>query len=136
MNNCNSCRKKFCCINYENHCFHIDEDEDVKEMNIGKDVEDKMIQTTDRDTAFTEIYYLRNIAMKGNEHGQLRPDTIYAELIHADGTLAISATLEYILSSIRDLDLAVEGVTVLKNVQRGTKCSEVVLDKYKRRSNG
>jgi len=47
-------------------------------MNIGKDVEDKMIQTTDRDTAFTEIYYLRNIAMKGNEHGQLRPDTIYA----------------------------------------------------------
>jgi len=58
------------------------------------------------------------------------------ELIHADGTLAISATLEYILSSIRDLDLAVEGVTVLKNVQRGTKCSEVVLDKYKRRSNG
>jgi len=109
---------------------------DVKEMNIGKDVEDKMIQTTDRDTAFTEIYYLRNIAMKGNEHDQLRPDTIYAELIHTDGTLAISATLEYILSSIRDLDLAVEGVTVLKNVQRGTKCSEVVLDKYKRRSNG
>ena len=27
MNNCNSCRKKFCCINCDNHCSHIDEDE-------------------------------------------------------------------------------------------------------------
>jgi len=78
-----------------------------------------------------EIYHLQKVRMSGNEHGQLRANTIYAELIHDDGTLAISATLEHILSSIRDRDLAVKGVTVQSNVQRGTKCSEVLLDNYK-----
>jgi hypothetical protein len=78
-----------------------------------------------------EIYHLQKIKMSGNEHGELRADTIYAELVHDDGTLAISAKLEYILSSIRDGNLAVEGVTVQSNVKRGAKCSEVLLDNYK-----
>jgi len=78
-----------------------------------------------------EIYHLQNIRMDGNEHGQLRPNTIYAELVHNDGTLIISATLEHILASIRDRDLAVEGVTVQSSVQRGTKCSTVLLNNYK-----
>ncbi len=83
-----------------------------------------------------EILHLQKIRMAGNEHGQLRVNTIYAELVHDDGTIAISATLEYILSSIRDGDLAVEGVTVLLNVQRGSKCSEVLLDNYKTHNKG
>ena len=78
-----------------------------------------------------EIYHLQKVIMSGNEHGQLRANTIYAQLVHDDGTLAISATLEHILSSIRDRDLAVEGITVQTNVQRGAKCSEVILDNYK-----
>jgi len=78
-----------------------------------------------------EIYRLQKIKMSGNEHGQLRANIIYAELVHRDGTLAISATLEYILTAIRDRGLGVEGVTCQTNVQRGTKCSEVLLDNYK-----
>lgn len=77
-----------------------------------------------------EIYHLQKIRMSGNEHGKLRANTIYAELIHNDGTLAISATLEHVLLSIRDRNLAVEGITIQSNVQRGTLCSEVLLDNY------
>jgi len=78
-----------------------------------------------------EIYHLQKIKMSGNEHGQLRANTIYAELVHENGDLAISATLEYILCSIRDKDLAVDGITIKLNVQRGAKCSEVLLDNYR-----
>lgn len=77
-----------------------------------------------------EIYHLQKIKMSGNEHGQLRANTIYAELIRDDGTQVVSATLEYILSVIRDRNLAVNGVTIQSNVQRGVKCSEVFLDSY------
>jgi len=75
-----------------------------------------------------EIYRLQKIEMAGHEHGQLRPDTIYAELRHADGSLAISATLEHILASIRDNNLAVEGVTVRREVLRGVFCSFVSIE--------
>ena len=68
--------------------------------------------------------------MAGNEHGQLRPNTIYAELVHSDGKVAIMATLEYILAAIRNRDLAVEGVSVKKYMSRGSYCSEVFLDRY------
>ncbi len=74
------------------------------------------------------IYKLQKIRMSGNEHGRLRANTIYAELVDSDGKLAISATLEHILSIIRDQSLAVEGVSVHRNVQRGEYCSEVTLD--------
>jgi len=74
--------------------------------------------------------------MSGNEHGLLRANTIYAQLVYNDGTIAISATLEYILSSIRDRGLAVEGVTIQSNVQRGAMCSEVILDNYKTHNKG
>ena len=77
------------------------------------------------------IYKLQKIRMSGNEHGQLRADTIYAELVDCDGKLKISATLEYILGVIRDRNFPVEGVTVFKNVQRGSYCSEITLDLYK-----
>jgi|GEM_PF-3535534 len=77
-----------------------------------------------------EIYRLEKIEMSGNEHGQLRANTIYAKLVHEDGTLAISATLEHILCSIRDMNFTVEGVTVQTNMERGVKCSTVVLNKY------
>jgi len=78
-----------------------------------------------------EIYHLQKIRMCGNEHRQLRANTIYAELVHADGTIAITATLEYVLAAIRNRNLAVEGVTIQSSVQRGVKCSEVLLDNYK-----
>lgn len=77
------------------------------------------------------IYKLQKIRMSGNEHGQLRANTIYAELVNDEGKLEISATLEHILSTIRDNDLAVDGITVRKNVQRGVHCSEITLDSYK-----
>ncbi len=76
-------------------------------------------------------YKIINIRMKGNEHGQLRANTIYAELIACDNKLEISATLEYILDEIRRRDLPVEGITIKKNLQRGIYCSEILLDYYK-----
>lgn len=58
-------------------------------------------------------YRLTNIHLWGNEHGQLRRDTAYAELrLCADGGLEMSATLEEVLAAIRDRKLDVEGVTV------------------------
>jgi len=77
-----------------------------------------------------EIYKLTNIHMEGNEHGQLRKDIIYAELRSPDGSLAISATLEYILAKIRDRNLTVAGVSVDWKDARGAKCSKVSLNKY------
>lgn len=77
------------------------------------------------------MFRLQKIKMAGNEHGQLRANTIYAELVDSDGRLEISATLEHILSAIRDSDLPVEGVTIHKSVQRGAYCSEVTLDLYR-----
>jgi len=76
------------------------------------------------------IYKLQKIRMSGNEHGKLKANTIYAELIDSDKKLIISATLEHILCVIRDKNLAVEGVTVYKKVQRGFHCSSVALDLY------
>lgn len=77
------------------------------------------------------IYKLQKIRMSGNEHGQLRANTIYAELVSDEGRLEISATLEHILSLIRDNNLAVDGITIHKSVQCGTLCSEIMLDLYK-----
>ena len=77
------------------------------------------------------IYKLQKIRMSGNEHGQLQANTIYAELVNDEGKLEISATLEHILSTIRDNNLAVDKITVHTNVQRGVHCSEVTLDLYK-----
>jgi hypothetical protein len=74
-----------------------------------------------------DIYYLRKIKLCGNEHGQLRPNTIYAELIDSDDRLIISATLEYILKAIRDRNLSVYGISVIRDVQRGVACSEVLI---------
>ena len=76
------------------------------------------------------IYSLKKIRMSGNEHGQLRKNTIYATLVDSDGKLVISATLEFILADIRDRGLPTEGITVHRNVQRGASCSEVSMDLY------
>ena len=73
------------------------------------------------------LYKLENIHMKGNEHGQLRANTVYAELRDENGGLVISATLEYILCSIRDKKLNTEGVSVEWSEKRGTRCSTVSL---------
>jgi hypothetical protein len=78
-----------------------------------------------------KMFRLQKIKMNGNEHGQLRANTIYAELVDLDGKLEISATLEHILSVIRDNDLPVEGVTIHKKAQLGAYRSEVTLDLYK-----
>ena len=74
-------------------------------------------------------YKIRNIIMKGNEHGQLRANTIYAELIDPDEHLEISATLEYILCAIRDRNLNVYGINVCKKPAHGALCSQVMLKK-------
>ena len=71
------------------------------------------------------MYYICNIHLEGNEHGQLRRDTIYAELREEDGGLAISATLEHILAAIRDRGLDTEGVAVEFYDKRGARCSTV-----------
>ena len=47
------------------------------------------------------------------------------------GNIKISATLEYILSKIRDMDLKIEGVTVDWKRNRGSMCSSVALTLYK-----
>lgn len=60
---------------------------------------------------------LVNIEMQGNEHGNLHSNTIYAQLLDDDGSLLISATLEYILAAIRDRNLTVNGVTVSRDKQ-------------------
>lgn len=66
--------------------------------------------------------------MNGNEHGQLQKDTIYAKLVNVQtGVIEISATLEYILSTIRDRDLNVEGVIIEHHEQRGAMCTSVKL---------
>ena len=70
---------------------------------------------------------LINIKLSGNERTGLRKDTIYATLEDNDGSILISATLEYVLAAIRDRNLEVEGVTVNKHAARG---STVRLDKY------
>ena len=76
-------------------------------------------------------YYLRNIHLSGNEHGQLKRDVIYASLYDDEGNIIISATLKYILCQIRDLDLNVYGVTAERRLIRGKECSFVSLDLYK-----
>lgn len=55
---------------------------------------------------------ITNIHLAGNEDGHLKPDVIYAELVRDDGSIAISATLEWILTAIRDRGYEVEGVAV------------------------
>ena len=66
--------------------------------------------------------------MEGNEHGQLKKDTIYAELCHADGTIALVATLEYVLATIRDRNLNIKDVAVEYLSKRGANCSCVFLE--------
>lgn len=73
------------------------------------------------------MYKITNIAMSGNEHGQLRADTIYAKLVDYQGEMVISATLEYILSEIRNREYEVDGVNVEWTKQRGVMCSDVYL---------
>lgn len=73
---------------------------------------------------------LADIQLAGNEHGELRRNTMYACLYDDDGHLVISATLDYILVAIRERGYNVEGVTVGWEDCRGTKCSTVTLDKY------
>jgi len=87
----------------------------------------------------SEVYKIVNIRMSGNEPrgnnlGSLRPNTTYADLLHEDGTTAISATLEFILSEIRDRGLAVEDITIQLKVRDKHLCSEVILDKYKEKT--
>lgn len=77
-----------------------------------------------------ELYKLTNIRMAGNEHGRLTPDTIYAELHLMSGPLVIAATLVHILKTIRDENLAVEGVSVTHKIQRGAYCSTTELEFY------
>jgi len=77
------------------------------------------------------MYKLRNVRMLGNEHGQLRANTIYAELIDQDSRLVVSNTLDHVLGVIRDNSIDVEGVTVAREMQRGAMCSRVCLDLYK-----
>ena len=75
-------------------------------------------------------YKLQNVRMCGNEHGQLRKNLLYAELVDSNGDVSIMATLDYILAAIRDRGLIVEGVTVHTEEQRGEMCSEIRLDFY------
>lgn len=75
-------------------------------------------------------YHIQNIVLKGNEHGKLKPDVIYAELVNENGETEMSATLDYILAAIRDRNLEVEGVTVNWREYRGAKNSEISLDFY------
>jgi hypothetical protein len=78
---------------------------------------------------------LKNICLSGNEHGQLKPDVIYADLYNDVGELVISSTLDYILAAIRERKYQVEGVSVKwfkskRPGSKGVKCSEVSLDLY------
>lgn len=75
------------------------------------------------------IYKLSNVHMSGNEHGQLKADVIYANLVRIeDEGIEISATLEHILQAIRDRDLAVYGVSVTKKVMRNAHCTIVTIE--------
>lgn len=74
-----------------------------------------------------ETFKIVDIVMKGNEHGELRPNTIYAKLVDSKGNLHISATLEYILTVIRDRNLKVKNVVVEYKEILGVKCSKVNL---------
>lgn len=76
-------------------------------------------------------YQIKNIRMEGNEHGQLASDVIYAELVDDDGTLVISATLQYILKEIRNRNYPVENVTVERGVRRGVMTSTVHMKRYR-----
>lgn len=80
--------------------------------------------------------FLRDVELKGNEHKQLRPDTIYAKLYHENGDIYMSATLDAVLAAIRDRDLWVDGVTVRWQAARGEVCSTVILDAFRMKSNG
>ena len=73
---------------------------------------------------------LTNIRLQGNEHGKPTPDIVYADLVHDDGRIAISATLDYILTRIRDRSYQVEGVKVELKDERGAVCSFVRLTRY------
>lgn len=70
-------------------------------------------------------YRLQNIMLCCNEHGQLKADCIYAELVDENGKIVISATLQYVLAAIRDRKLEVEGVKVEHKEYRGAFNSEV-----------
>lgn len=74
-----------------------------------------------------ETFKIVDIVMKGNEHGELRPNTIYAKLVDSKGVLYISGTLEHILAAIRDKNLKVKNVVVEYKEVLGVKCSKVNL---------
>lgn len=75
-------------------------------------------------------YRLKDVCMRGNEHGQLASNVIYAKLVDDNGLLVISATLDYILIKIREIGLEVEGVTLSTYERGGVVCSKVSLDLY------
>ena len=73
---------------------------------------------------------ITDIRFKGNEHGELKQDQIYAFLRNDNGDIRISGTLDFILGKIRDNHWAVEGVAVSWGACRGANCSTITLDRY------
>ena len=65
--------------------------------------------------------------MQGNEHGALKRDVIYAQLVDGNGKLVISATLKFIMQSIRDGNIETENTNTKSVMSRGVRCSEVNL---------
>jgi hypothetical protein len=80
------------------------------------------------------MYRIVDIELASNEHGQLRKDVLYAQLIDEQGNTVVSATLDYILAAIRDRNLQVDGVTVKRNpCRRATDniiCTRTKLTRY------
>lgn len=69
--------------------------------------------------------YISNIRLVGNEDGELGEDTLYAELCHSGGTVAVYGTLVYILAAIRDRKYPTENVTVKWTGQHSTVSLEL-----------
>jgi len=75
-----------------------------------------------------------DIYLLGNEHGQRDPNVIYAKLVDDDGGLLIAATLDYILTAIRDRNLKVDGVNVSRVRDFWGETSKVTLESCSGRS--
>lgn len=82
---------------------------------------------TSKNQKRSKEYFIQNIRLEGNETNRLTRDTIYAELVDSSGKIYIASTLNYILASIRDRKLNVEGVSV---VIENKKSSTVLLDRF------
>ena len=74
------------------------------------------------------IYTVKNIELGDGDGEDIKKDIVYAKLVGSDGISSIDGTLEYILKAIRDRDLQVDNVTVIKKMERGVFCSTVTLD--------